>query len=62
MDELKKLSAIQRVEYDFGILYKQQVEMQKITKQRDVCLIQMHSKYLQKPYSATSLIFFSSTN
>ena len=36
--------------------------MQKITKQRDVCLIQMHSKYLQKPYSATSLIFFSSTN
>ena len=61
-DELRKLSALQRVEYDFEVLYKQQLEMQKITKQNDVCLIQMHSKFVEKPYSATSCIFMNVTN
>ena len=61
-DELRKMSALQRVEYDFQVLYNQQVEMQKITKQEDVCLIQMHSRYQEKPYSATSLLFLTVTN
>ena len=61
-DELKKLSALQRVEYDFEVLYKQQVEMQKITKQQDVCLVRMHSKFIEKPYSATSLFCMTVTN
>ena len=61
-DELKKMSALQRVEYDFEILYKQQTGMQKITKQQDVCLVRMHSKFTEKPYSATSLICMSVTN
>lgn len=61
-DELRKMSALQRVEYDFDILYKQQIEMQRITKQQDVCLIRMHSRFAEKPYSATSLIFLSVTN
>lgn len=56
------MSALQRVEYDFDVLYKQQVEMQKITKQEDVCLIRMHSRFQDKPYSATSMIFLTVTN
>jgi hypothetical protein len=61
-DQLRKMSALQRVEYDFEILYRQQLEMQKVTKQDDVCLIRMHSKYTEKPYSSTSMIFITVTN
>lgn len=60
--ELRSLSAIKRVEYDFEMLYNQQIEMQRITNQKDVSIVKMHSKFSEKPYSSTSCIFMTPTN
>jgi Ion transport protein len=58
----KILNPIKRNNYDFEMLYFQQIEMQRLTKQSEIHLIKLQSKYADKPYSETSLIFLPVTN
>ena len=55
-------SPIKRNNYDFELLYEQQQEMQRLTNQTEISLIKVQSKYNDKPYSETSLVFLTSTN
>lgn len=57
-----ELDPIKRNNFDFEMLYLQQVEMQRLTGQHEIALVQMQSHYAEKPYSDSSCIFFAVTN
>ncbi|OMJ69330.1 hypothetical protein SteCoe_32973 [Stentor coeruleus] len=58
----RDLNPIRRNNFDFEMLFLQQVEMQRLTNQTEISLVQLKSKYEEKPYSGTSLIFLTVTN
>lgn len=53
---------ISRINYDFELLYKQQLEFQKLTGQFDIPLVKMTSKFEPNSYADVSLYCLSVTD
>ena len=59
---LVELDPIKRNTFDFEMLYLQQTEMQRLSKQADICILQMQTSYKEKPYSNSSYLCLSVSN